>query len=132
MKMDDRAEDIIVFQHFDNAIDANIAKTKLDAYGIPCFLTEENMAGLYPGQSLYAFKVRLHLFAADRERASRVLMNRDNASSPEGVTTCPRCQSDKITREFPRKLADRLEYVLFGIFFPHRKVNHCLDCDLEF
>lgn len=130
--MGDSAEDIIVFQHFDNAIDANIAKTKLDAYGIPCFLTEENIAGLYPGQSLNAFKVRLHLFAADRERASRVLMNRDSASSRESATICPRCQSDKITREFPRKLADRLEYVLFGVFFPHRKVNHCLDCDLEF
>jgi hypothetical protein len=33
-------DDIIVFQKLDNAIEANIVKSKLDAYGIPCFLTE--------------------------------------------------------------------------------------------
>jgi hypothetical protein len=131
-KMSENRDDIIVFQHFDSAIDANIAKTKLDAYGIPCFLTEENMAGLYPGQSFNAFKIRLHLFATDRERASSVLMNQDSALTNETSTVCPRCQSDKITREFPKKVADQLVYVFFGIFFPHKKVNHCLDCGLEF
>ena len=130
--MDNRPDDIIVFQHFDSAIDANIAKTKLDAYGIPCFLTEENMAGLYPGQSLYAFKIRLHLFAADRERASRILMNEPPPSLDDVSTVCPRCHSDKVAREFSRRDADRLLFVLFGIFFPHKKVNRCLQCDLEF
>lgn len=131
--MNEKRDDIIVYQHFDNAIDANIAKTKLDAYGIPCFLTEENMAGLYPGQSFNAFKIRLHLFATDRERASQVLMNDRDSSFPEEPSgTCPRCHSEKVTRDFPKKLADQLVYVLFGIFFPHRKINHCLDCDLEF
>jgi len=130
--MSKNQDDIIVFQHFDSAIDANIAKTKLDAYGIPCFLTEENMAGLYPGQSLNAFKIRLHLFATDRERASGILMNQNTSTAQEGSAVCPHCSSHNISREFPKKLADRLEYVLFGIFFPHKKVNHCLDCDLEF
>lgn len=130
--MSEIRDDIIVFQHFDSAIDANIAKTKLDAYGVPCFLTEENMAGLYPGQSLNAFKIRLHLFATDRERASGILMNDHGSTGHDGATVCPRCTSHRVNREFPRKLADRLEYILFGIFFPHKKVNHCLDCDLEF
>lgn len=130
--MTENPDDIIVFQHFDSAIDANIAKTKLDAYGIPCFLTEENMAGLYPGVSLNAFKIRLHLFATDRERASRILMNQDVSSPHEASIVCPRCHSERIAREFPKELADRLAYVLFGVFFPHKKVNHCLDCDLEF
>lgn len=129
-QMTGKDDDIIVFQHFDDAIEANIAKTKLDAYGVPCFLTEENMAGLYPGQSLNAFKVRLHLFASDRERASRLLMNQD--ATPEGSVVCPRCHSSNVTREFPRRLADRLTFVLFGIFFPNRKVNQCQECGLEF
>ena len=47
--MNESDNEIVVFQHFDNAIEANIAKTKLDAFGVPCFLTEENMGGLYPG-----------------------------------------------------------------------------------
>jgi hypothetical protein len=133
--MSENLDDIIVFQHFDSAIDANIAKTKLDAYGIPCFLTEENMAGLYPGLSLNAFKIRLHLFATDRERASMVLMNQDSVlqhETSEMSAICPRCRSGKIARGFPKKVADQLVYVFFGIFFPHKKVNHCLDCNLEF
>lgn len=130
--MNENRDDIIVFQHFDSAIDANIAKTKLDAYGIPCFLTGENMAGLYPGQSFNVFKIRLHLFSADRERASRVLMNQDSPLQNEVSNVCPRCHSDKVTRDFPKSVADQLVYVFFGIFLPHRKVNHCLDCDLEF
>ena len=130
--MSENGNDIIVFQYFDNAIDANIAKTKLDAFGIPCFLTEENMAGLYPGQGMMAFKVRLHIFANDRERVCGVLMNQDASQAHDGSALCPRCMSDQIIREFPKKQADRLVFVLFGIFLPHKKVNHCLSCDLEF
>jgi hypothetical protein len=130
--MQEKEDNIIVFKHFDNAIDANIAKTKLDAYGIPCFLTEENMANLYPGQSLYAFKIRLHLFEADRERASHVLMNENRTSDEEGVGGCPKCHSGRVTRGFPRKIADTLGIALFGIFLPHKKVNQCLDCGFEF
>jgi hypothetical protein len=129
--MSANVNDIIVFQHFDNAIEANIAKTKLDAYGVPCFLTEEHMAALYPGSTLNAFKIRLHLFAADRERAAGIL-NLNVVPQTETSTACPRCHSDRISRDFPRELADRFKFIFFGVFFPDRKVNHCLDCDLEF
>lgn len=130
--MNEKSDQIIVFQHFDNAIDANIAKTKLDAYGIPCFLTEENMAGLYPGQSFNAFKVRLHLFAEDRERAVHVLEGELADMQEEHGVACPRCRSQRIERAFPSKVADTLVYVLFGVFFPHKKINRCLNCGHEF
>jgi hypothetical protein len=130
--MKENPDDIIVFQQFDNAIDANIAKTKLDAYGIPCFLTEENMANLYPGQSFFAFKIRLHLFSTDSGRASQILLQQNLSIDNDQSAKCPKCESSKITREFPKKLADRLSFILFGVFFPHKKVNHCLDCDFEF
>jgi hypothetical protein len=132
MNEDQNADKIIVFQHFDNAIGANIAKTKLDAYGIPCFLTEENMAGLYPGQSFNAFKVRLHLFAADRERATNLLEAESVHLHDEGSLICPTCRSRRIDRAFPAKVAESLFYVLFGVFFPHKKVDRCLDCGREF
>lgn len=64
---------IIVFKRFENAIAANIAKTKLDANGVPCFLTEENLANLYPLQNFPAMGVRLHLFEKDTEWARSVL-----------------------------------------------------------
>ena len=46
--MEDPAEKIVIYQAFDTVMKANLAKTKLDAYGIPCFLTEENFTSLYP------------------------------------------------------------------------------------
>ncbi len=130
--MVENGDDIVVFQHFDNVINANIAKTKLDAYGIPCFLTEENMANLYPGQSLYAFKIRLHLFDKDREQATQILILQNLSIEGDNSAKCPRCESQKVMREFPKKLAERLTFIFFGVFFPHKKVNHCLDCDCEF
>ena len=66
-------DEIIVFKRFENAIEANIIKTKLDANGIPCFLSDENLANLYPLQNFLAMGVRLHLFAKDVEWAKSVL-----------------------------------------------------------
>src|SRR5688572_13562692 len=120
--MAEKENDIVVLKHFDNAIDANIAKTKLDAYDIPCFLTEENMANLYPGQHLSAFKIRLHLFASDRERAVQLLGGASLDVIDEASMQCPGCQSTRITRAFPKKSADTLLYILFGVFLPHKKV----------
>jgi hypothetical protein len=125
-------DDIVVFRHYDTVIDANIAKTKLDAYGIPCFLTEENMSNLYPGQPFLAFKVRLHLFSKDEEQAVHILEEINMSSNEDASFHCPKCGSMKITRDFPKQLADSLTFIFFGVLFPHKKVNHCLDCDSEF
>jgi hypothetical protein len=126
-------DDIIVFRHYDTVIDANIAKTKLDAYDVPCFLTEENMSNLYPGQPFMAFKVRLHLFAKDEEKAHVILESQTQMSTDSDHSSrCPKCLSLRITRDFPKEESDSLTFLFFGVLFPHRKVNHCLDCDNEF
>lgn len=130
--MVEKENDIVVLKYYDDAIDANIAKTKLDAYGVPCFLTEENMAGLYPGQSLYVFKIRLHLFASDRDRALQILGGESLSIHSDAGPSCPACHSTKITREFPKKSGDTLVYLIFGVFMPHKKVNLCLHCGCEF
>jgi len=129
-------DSIIVFQKFDSAIEASIAKSKLDAYGIPCFLTEENMANLYPGASnLLNFNVRLHLFGHDAERA-RQIMSENNLRLDDRLTRCPQCKSLNIERDFPRKLSQTigssLRLIFFGIFFPGRKVYRCTECEFEF
>ena len=67
------SEKIIVYQAYDNVIVANLAKTKLDTYGIPCFLTEENFTGLYPLRNDIFPGVRLHIFEQDKEEVSKIL-----------------------------------------------------------
>jgi hypothetical protein len=135
--MEDREDDIIVFQKFDSSIDANIVKSKLDAYGIPCYLTEENMANLYPGANhLMNFNVRLHLFNHDAERARQILHESHLRIEDDSVLRCPHCRSNNIERDFPRKLTEKfaasLQYLFFGIFFPDKKVYRCVDCECEF
>jgi hypothetical protein len=128
----DIKDDIIVFRQYDTVIDANIAKTRLDANDIPCFLTEENMSNLYPGQRFLAFKVRLHLFAKDEEKASQILSDIDLTSDSDSSLKCPKCSSSRIMRDFPKQSGESLTFIFFGVLFPHKKVNHCLDCDNEF
>jgi hypothetical protein len=69
----DETEKIIIYTSFDNVIAANIAKTKLDAYGIPCFLTEENFTNLYPLRNDIFPGVRLHVFERDFEQVKEIL-----------------------------------------------------------
>lgn len=127
--------EIIVFGQFDTVIDANIAKTKLDAFDVPCFLTEENMAGLYPGQQAFAFRIRLHIFRKDVDQVSKLLMVH-HVSNETAEIICPRCQSYKTVRDFPKEYSLKplaaLGILFFGVLMPHKKINRCLDCDCEF
>lgn len=122
---------IIVLRYFDSTIDANIAKTKLDAYGVPCFLTEENISNLYPGQA-FSGRVRLHLFLQDEQRAREILADVEMTSDSDSVLRCNRCNSSRIVRNFPKPLRDTLTILFLGVFLPRKKVNCCLDCDHEF
>ncbi len=77
--MNDPEEKIIVFRAYDSAMEANLAKTKLDAYGIPCFLTDENLTNLYPIRNAIFPGVRLYIFEMDFMQANEV-MREENPS----------------------------------------------------
>ncbi|MEQ8362745.1 MAG: DUF2007 domain-containing protein [Cyclobacteriaceae bacterium] len=64
---------IIVFKGFDTGVEANLAKTKLDAYGIPCFLSGENFMNIYPIRNDIFPGVRLHIFENDKPRVIEIL-----------------------------------------------------------
>jgi hypothetical protein len=125
---------IIVFRQFDNAIDASIVKTKLDAYGIPCFLTEENFSNLYPSNHFITGGMRLHVFSRDRERVTEILT--ENALAPsEELSRCPKCHSKNVERDISNKLPNKLTrffYTIFMMLVPKHRVNRCLDCSFEF
>src|SRR5690349_8390878 len=112
----EREDEIVVFQTFENSIEANIIKTKLDAYGIENFLTEENISNLYPGlgAQISSFRVRLHLASSDVKEATRVLAEENYLElDEESITRCPRCNSLRVERDFSKKITSR---VLSGLF----------------
>ncbi len=73
MEIKEEQRKIIIYKRFDSVIAANVAKTKLDAYGIPCFLTNENIAGLYPLPYVQGMQVGLYIFKEDKGRVMELL-----------------------------------------------------------
>jgi len=74
MGFTENTDKIVVFQQYETGLEANVAKTKLDAYGIPCFLTNENVASLYPLPYMKGMEVNLYIFKEDEERVIELLM----------------------------------------------------------
>ena len=122
--MEDPAEKIIVFEAFDTAVQANLAKTKLDAYGIPCFLTEENFTSLYPLRNQIFPGVRLHIFEKDSETVKEIMRESPFETEP---TLCPHCNSKNVTIED----VENPNAILAVISFTGKKVYHCHDCGKE-
>jgi len=75
--MTDSSEKIIVFDSYDTSIKASLVKTKLDAYGIPCFLTGENFVNLYPFRNELFTGVQLFIFEKDKDRVVEILVEGD-------------------------------------------------------
>jgi hypothetical protein len=127
-------DEIVVLRIFENSIDANLARTKLDAYGLQCFLTEENVSNLFPMQSIKLFGVRLHVFNNDRDQAEQILSNQIFVDREE--LACPHCQSMKVEMEYSRSLLYRILTLAIGfiafIGLPMPKVYRCQDCQHEF
>ena len=70
----DKPDKIVVFAVYGSVIEANIIKTKLDAYGIPCFLTDENISSLYPLPANSFSGARLHVFERDVEEVKAIIL----------------------------------------------------------
>jgi Putative prokaryotic signal transducing protein len=122
---------IVLLRTFDLAIDANLAKTKLDARGIPCFLTNENMANVYVLPVNPLFGVRLMVFKNDLDNAKEILSDQPESNR----SSCPHCKSKNISFQFTRSVPKRLVTILSGLFlgilFPVQKFR-CADCGKEF
>lgn len=129
--MEDAPEKIIIYEAYDTVMQANLAKTKLDAYGVPCFLTEENFTSWYPFRNQLFPGVRLHIFEKDSDKVKEVLMENHLEIDP---ILCPRCNAKNVTIEDTVK-ADGwylLPVILFISSLPrNKKVYHCHGCGNE-
>lgn len=130
--MDESEDKIIVFESYDTVMSANLVKTKLDAYGIPCFLSDEHFVGLYPIRNELFPGVRLHIFEKDQERVKEILAEQKSVETEE--LRCPYCQSPHVKIIIANRgiLADMVNSVLHGLFLHPSKRYQCLDCKKEF
>jgi hypothetical protein len=123
------AEKIVVFDSYDTVIQANLVKTKLDAYGIPCFLSEENFTTWYPFRNQLFPGVRLHVFERDILQVKEIL-----EESPLSIdeTICPKCHSKRVRIEESEMTAGWQEIVSVFLFIsPRKKIFRCENCQNE-
>lgn len=130
--MDESEDKIIVFEAYDTVMAANLVKTKLDAYGIPCFLSDENFVGLYPIRNELFPGVRLHIFEKDKERVNEILIEQ-NISEAETIH-CPHCGSQNVQEDVAKKglLNEMITSVMIGLFLNPKKVYRCQSCLKDF
>lgn len=131
--MDESEDKIIVFESYDTVMSANLVKTKLDAYGIPCFLSDEHFVGLYPIRNELFPGVRLHIFEKDQTRVKEILTEQKQEIETEELR-CPYCLSANIKMEPSREgiLTNIVTSLLLGLFLHPKKKYHCQDCSKEF
>jgi len=124
-------EKIVVYASYDTVVAANLAKTKLDAYGIPCFLSDENFVGLYPIRNELFPGVRLHIFEKDFDQVKDIL--EDQTLPAKDELLCPDCK--KGTLYIDKSQKDNLiktALLLIGILMPNRNVYRCPECGKEY
>ena len=139
---------VVFLESFYEPMAANLARTRLEAAGIPCFLSNENLVSMMPLYSPITGGVRLHVRQSDAVAAlevlSEVLMplatGPDHASfeadAPDPVAPrCPRCGSSDVafgpaTRNTYGWWSGLLSVLLRAPLRGNR--YHCFHCGHEF
>jgi hypothetical protein len=143
-----KQENIIVLDSYYEPLAAHLARTKLEAAGIPCFLTNENLVSLNRMYSPVAGGVRLHVYERDASKAAEVLrepavmqasrggLAEPNANGATDSAPCPRCGSADVSYDaaaepgaahwFVALLSRLRRYPLQG------RAHHCFNCGLNY
>jgi len=136
--MEDR---IIVHSTYYNPMEAAIIKARLEDSGIPCFLTDENVATINPLYNQAIGGVKLNVFEKDVERIDALLAEHnllpqtDNGETEKVI--CPQCGSSNVglgqaTRKRFSWWVTLVSLVLSIYPFKANQCYHCYDCGYEF
>ena len=141
-------DSVVFLESYYEPMAANLARTRLEAAGIPCFLSNENLVSMMPLYSPITGGVRLHVRQGDAETALAVLreelvplatgpdVTSFAADAPDPVAPrCPRCGSSDVaygpaTRNTYGFWSGLLSVLLRFPVRGHR--FHCFHCGNEF
>lgn len=139
--MDDK---IIVYRTFYNPIEANIVKAKLEDSGIPCFLTDENVATIQPLFNQAIGGVKINVFEKNVAEIDALLVDDLSLEVPEmeeaqseNTVPCEQCGSTNVSYGIATKSKHSwwvavLSLLLMVYPFKVNKCYHCYKCGHEF
>lgn len=143
-----RQENIIVLDSYYEPVAAHLARTKLEAAGIPCFLTNENLVSLNRMYSPVAGGVRLHVYQRDAAQATEILREPpvmravpgglgEPTSQTSAAITCPRCGSHDVAYEAPTEPANAASWLATLLarlrhYYAQGQTHHCFNCGLDY
>jgi len=68
-----KEDEIVTFETYYNIMEAEIIRTRLEANGIHCFITDESLGVLYPVYNQGGGGIKLKVFARDVEKCREIL-----------------------------------------------------------
>lgn len=115
---------------FEYSTEAQLAKTKLEAEGIPVLLMDERTIDSDPLVSQAIGGVKLKVFSEDWDRAMHIYNDfRSYATDHDGNSKiCPNCNSKKVLTALPN--SNNIMVLLFPFF--QKTKYHCQACNTIF
>jgi hypothetical protein len=135
---------IVVYRTFYNPIEANIIKAKLEDAGFSCFLSDENLATIYPLFNQAIGGVKLNVFEKDIANVEELLADEVALEVPEmereeqaAATTCEKCGSSNAGYGIATQHKHSWWVTLLSLWmlvypFKANKCYHCYKCGHEF
>jgi Zn finger protein HypA/HybF involved in hydrogenase expression len=135
MKNSNNNEKFVTVATFTTSAEAHLAKIKLDAADIQCFVDNEN--NLYSPPFGY---VRLRVWEKDREEALAILgleaASDEETDADEIAVVCPYCKSDSVHYGINRDKTNILfivrTFFLQSLPFYRNKIYCCNACNKHF
>ncbi len=136
-------ERLIQVNSFDNPIDANMFKSRLESEGIQCFLPDEHTVSTYMFLSTAVGNIRVMVKESDYKRAEEIAEDfRSDITADEEIAEhgsnctpgeiCPECGSEETACFINNKRRAALSIILLGfpLFFPSKECK-CSTCTYE-
>lgn len=127
---------LVSIASFDNNIEAEAARAKLENEGIPAFLKDENIVSTIWLYSNAVGGIKLEVSSEDEARARDILQRKEEAIKVDhqigtgSELVCPNCQSDNIKRESYSRAVIALSILFLGFPIPFPAVTYrCFYCE---
>ena len=126
---------------FDNVIEAQIVKAKLESEHVSCYLSDEHIVGLIPLYNITVGGIKLKVRQADVERATGILGEASKVpytDESDEIVQCPSCNSTDVWGGFKSMKGTKgiLSAIISFLFMVYpiyiKTVYKCNVCGKEF